>query len=98
LPAGKSYKLIGALNQILMKKIFEKLKHHFDVLLIDTPPLDAASGIESLFPLSDGIILVVKAGNLSVKMLNGALNHLPEEKIIGAILNQAKINPQPYYY
>jgi polysaccharide biosynthesis transport protein len=98
LPSGASHKLIGSLNQVLMRKIFEKLKHHFDVVLIDTPPLDAASGIESIFHLADGIILVVKAGHLSVKILNGAINHLPEDKIIGTVLNQVKVNPQPYYY
>jgi uncharacterized protein involved in exopolysaccharide biosynthesis/Mrp family chromosome partitioning ATPase len=98
LPAGTSYKLIGSLNQVLMKKIFEKLKQHFDVLLIDTPPLDAASGIEAIFPLADAMVLVIKAGHLSVKNLNGAINHLPQDKIIGTVLNQAKIDPQPYYY
>lgn len=98
LPAGTSYKLIGSLNQLLMKKIFEKLKQRFDVILIDTPPLDAASGIESIFHLADGIVLVIKAGHLSVKILNGAINHLPQDKIIGTVLNQAKIDPQPYYY
>jgi capsular polysaccharide biosynthesis protein/septum formation inhibitor-activating ATPase MinD len=98
LPAGTSYKLIGSLNQVLMKKIFEKLKQRFDVILVDTPPLDAASGIESIFHLSDGIVLVVKAGHLSVKILNGAINHLPQDKIIGTVLNQAKIDAQPYYY
>jgi Mrp family chromosome partitioning ATPase len=97
LPAGTSYKLIGALNQVLMKKIFEKLKQHFDVLLVDTPPLDAASGIESIFPLADGMVMVVKAGHLSIKTVNGALNHLPQEKIIGTILNQVKMPPNSYY-
>jgi cellulose biosynthesis protein BcsQ len=98
LPAGTSYKLIGSLNQVLMKKIFEKLKQHFDVILVDTPPLDAASGIESIFHLADSMVLVIKAGHLSVKILNGAINHLPQDKIIGTVLNQAKIDPQPYYY
>lgn len=98
LPAGTSYKLIGSLNQVLMKKIFEKLKQHFDVILVDTPPLDAASGIESIFHLADSMVLVIKAGHLSIKILNGAINHLPQDKIIGTVLNQAKIDPQPYYY
>lgn len=98
LPAGTSHKLIGSLNQVLMKKIFEKLRQRFDVVLIDTPPLDAASGIESIFQLADGIVLVIKAGHLSVKILNGAINHLPQEKIIGTVLNEAKFDRQPYYY
>jgi Mrp family chromosome partitioning ATPase len=98
LPAGTSYKLIGSLNQVLMKKIFEKLRQRFDVVLLDTPPLDAASGIESIFQLADGIVLVMKAGHLSIKILKGAISHLPQDKIIGTVLNQAKINPQNYYY
>jgi polysaccharide biosynthesis transport protein len=98
LPAGTSHKLIGGLNQILMKKIFEKLRQRFDVVLLDTPPLDAASGIESILQLADGIVLVIKAGHLSIKNLNGAINHLPKDKIIGTILNQAEVNPQNYYY
>jgi polysaccharide biosynthesis transport protein len=97
MPAGSSYKLIGSMNLILMKKVFEKLKQHFDVLLVDTPPLDAASGIESIFPLADSIVVVIRAGHLSVKELNSALTHLPQDKIIGTILNQVKTSPNPYY-
>lgn len=98
LPAGTSYKLIGSLNHALMKKVFEKLKQHFDVLLVDTPPLDAASGIESVFPLADGMVVVIKAGHLSVKILSGALSHLPQDKILGTVLNQVKTNVHPIYY
>lgn len=97
LPAGRSYKLIGSLNQVLMKKIFEKLKQHFDVILVDTPPLTAASGIESIFHLADSMVLVIKAGHLSVKNLKEAINHLPQDKIIGTVLNQARIDSQSYY-
>jgi hypothetical protein len=44
------------------------------------------------------MVLVIKAGHLSIKILNGAINHLPQDKIIGTVLNQARIDPQPYYY
>jgi uncharacterized protein involved in exopolysaccharide biosynthesis/Mrp family chromosome partitioning ATPase len=98
LPAGSSYRLIGSLNQVLMKKILEKLRQRFDIVLIDTPPLDAASGIESIVQLADGIVLVIKAGHLRLKILKGAIQHLPSDKIIGAILNQVHIKPRNYYY
>jgi succinoglycan biosynthesis transport protein ExoP len=98
LPAGGSYKFMGLMNQNLMRKILEKLKLHFDVILIDTPPLDTASGIESLFPLIDGMVLVIKAGHLSVKILDSAIGNLPQDKIIGTILNQTKHEFQLYYY
>jgi succinoglycan biosynthesis transport protein ExoP len=98
LPAGGSYKFMGLMNQNLMRKILEKLKLHFDVILIDTPPLDTASGIESLFPLIDGMVLVIKAGHLNVKILNSAIGNLPQDKIIGTVINQTKHEFQPYYY
>ena len=98
LPAGGSYKFMGIMNQVLMRKIIEKIKLHFDVILIDTPPLDTASGIESMFPLIDGMVLVIKAGQLSVKILNTAFSNLPQDKIIGTVLNQTKNEFKPYYY
>lgn len=98
LPAGTSNKRLDALNLALVSKIFDKLKQHFDVILVDTPPLDAQTGIESIFQFIDAMILVIKAGNLSVKDLKTALTHLPQDKIIGTVLNQTRQNLRPYNY
>ena len=69
------------------------MKGRFDVILVDAPPiLDAASG-ESVSILADGVIFVIKAGHLSMKMLNEAKSRLAETnaRIIGAVINQVNV-------
>jgi Mrp family chromosome partitioning ATPase len=97
LPAGVSKpKHIGQYNQILLRKVLDILKHKFDVVIIDTPPVDAAAGTFTLSSLADGIVFVIKAGHLSYKIINQAVDHLPKDKIIGTVLNQ--VNEKTYLY
>lgn len=98
LPAGTNGEEENThINQSLMKKVFDLLKERFDAIVIDTSPLEAQAETKALFPLVDDIVFVVKAGKLSHKDLNQAKNTLPQEKLIGAILNQVKIKTSPYY-
>jgi succinoglycan biosynthesis transport protein ExoP len=98
LPANSSAKKpIGRINRTLLKKILEIVKERFDVVLIDTPPLDARTGVESLLSIVDGVIIVIDAGNLSYRVINTAINTLPKDKIIGAILNKVKTKQNKYY-
>jgi hypothetical protein len=98
LPAGKS---IGEanlqLNQVLMKKMLEILKQRFDVIIMDNSPIEAQVGTFSLSSLADDIIFVVKSGKLSHQALNQAKNSLPQDKIIGVILNQVKTKGRSSY-
>ena len=94
LPAGMaSSKSNAQVNLTLLSKYLDILKHRFDVVLVDAPPLLDAAGAAPLSALADGVIFVVKAGHLSVKVLNEAKTGLDEAKakIIGAILNQVKV-------
>ncbi len=85
------------INVRLIEKLFEILKKHFDIILVDTMPMDTTSGIATLSNLVDGVVLVIKAGHLSVKSLNEAISCISDKKMIGAVLNQVKSN-QSYYY
>ena len=76
---------------MLLSKFLDILKCRFDILLVDTPPLLDASGAAPLSSLADGVVLVIKAGHLSVKLVNEAMDRIPNEKIMGAILNQVRI-------
>ena len=85
------------INVRLIEKLLEILKQHFDIILVDTMPMDTTSGVATLSNLVDGVVLVIKAGHLSVKSLNEAISSISDQKIIGAVLNQVKSN-QSYYY
>jgi uncharacterized protein involved in exopolysaccharide biosynthesis/cellulose biosynthesis protein BcsQ len=99
LPANsKTKKPVGRFNRALLKKVIDVTKERFDVVLIDTPPLDAATGIESIFPLVDGVILVIAAGNLSYRVIGSAVNAIPQDKIIGAVLNKVEASGNRYNY
>jgi Mrp family chromosome partitioning ATPase len=82
----------------LLSKFLEILRRHFDIILLDTPPLDAASGSSTLSHLCDGVIFVIKAGHLSGNVVRQSLSNIPNEKIVGAILNQVKIKDKSSYY
>lgn len=91
LPAGEADVVHGDfINFALLAKFLEILKGRFDVILVDAPPILDAAGSESISILADGVIFVVKAGHLSMKMLNEAKSRLAETnaRIIGAVLNQ----------
>ena len=90
----------GPLNLAVMERFIAALKRHFDVVLVDAPPvLDSADG-SALSSLADGVIFVVKSGHLSLKKLQEAKNSLNEAKanIIGAVLNQVKLGRDHHYY
>ncbi|MBA4321762.1 MAG: hypothetical protein C0408_02985 [Odoribacter sp.] len=98
LPAGSGLSMRKPqINVRLTEKLLEILKRHFDIILVDTMPMDTTSGVATLSNLMDGVILVIKAGHLSVKSLNEAISCISDQKIIGAVLNQVKSN-QSYYY
>ncbi|KJS32456.1 MAG: hypothetical protein VR64_06965 [Desulfatitalea sp. BRH_c12] len=99
LPANSSTKRpIGHVNRALLRKLLEIVKTRFDVVLIDTPPLDAQLGVETLSSFVDGIIVVISAGNLSYRIINSELDSLPRDKIIGAVLNKVRTKPSHYNY
>ncbi len=83
----------------VFRKFLDILKTRFDIILIDLPPVLEAPGAVPMSTVADGAIFVVKAGNLSVRTLNRAASILKKSniKIIGAVLNQAKINSGYYY-
>jgi len=91
MPEGPAYfKLIG--------KFLNLLKQRYDVVLVDSPPLlDASESAMPLLPLVDGMILVVKSGQVTVDAVNRATSCINESgtKLIGTILNQA--DGQNYY-
>ena len=102
LPAGIGHtRPEGPLNYTIFARFLDILKQHFDVVLIDAPPLLETMGeTRPLLPLVDGVVFVIKSGHVSVKLVKEATTYLKEAKtkIIGTILNQAKIDNSYYGY
>ena len=88
----ESPKVSGMLFVMLLSKFIDILKQRFDIVLVDTPPLLEDPDATLLSSISDGVILVVKAGNLSVKAIREASTGIKEvnAKVLGAVLNHVK--------
>ncbi|GJQ59823.1 MAG: hypothetical protein SCALA701_26240 [Candidatus Scalindua sp.] len=100
LPAGRGSEKSGSLLFFtLLSKFLDILKQHFNVILVDAPPiLDTLNSFKPLFSMVDGVIFVIKPGQASIKDTNAAVNCIKESqtKIIGTVLNQVK-KGQIYY-
>ena len=85
-----------------MRKTLETLSEGFDLIVVDTPPLLAASDASILATITDGALLVVKAGSTEAEAGHQALQQLSAvgARVVGAVLNDPDAKVQKYgaYY
>jgi protein-tyrosine kinase len=65
-------------------------------ILFETPPVLFGADAVAFAPLVDCIVLVVEADRTSIQSVRKALELLPQEKVLGCVLNRLKV-PQPEY-
>jgi Mrp family chromosome partitioning ATPase len=77
----------------------DHLSHVYDFVIIDTPPVLPASDALVLSPATDGVLVVVKAGQVNKKYIKDAVKQLESAgtKILGVVLNQVDVNRERYY-
>jgi capsular exopolysaccharide synthesis family protein len=64
-----------------------RARYHDRYILLDTPPVQAFDDPAVLARLVEGIVFVVRAGSTDRELALRALRGLPEEKIVGVVLN-----------
>ena len=87
------------LYSAILSKFLYFLKQQYDVVLVDAPPLlEAMNTAMPLLNFADGVIFVIKSGQVTIESINRATTCMTENKtrILGAVLNQAKTGD--YYY
>jgi len=71
-------------------------------MIIDTPPLLAASDAAILATISDGVIMVLRAGSTETTAAQQAMQQLQTigARVVGAVLNDPESEVQKYgaYY
>ncbi len=82
-----------------MTFVLDHVKHAFDFVIIDTPPVLPASDAMIIAPYTDGILVVVKANKVNKKYVKDAVNQLEAGniKILGLILNLVDVKRERYY-
>ncbi|WP_024615544.1 CpsD/CapB family tyrosine-protein kinase [Clostridium sp. Ade.TY] len=101
LPSGKippnPSELLGSKA---MGNLLDELQKEYDIIIIDTPPVQAVTDSQILSTKVDGVILVVRAERTkkdSVKLAKESLQKV-KANIIGVVLNGGERTRDKYYY
>ncbi|QLE56147.1 polysaccharide biosynthesis tyrosine autokinase [Nostoc sp. TCL26-01] len=95
--------LRGRPSQILesptMKSLVAEAAEHYDLVIIDTPPLSACADASTLSQLSDGVILTTRPGFTLKEVLQRAVSELTQNRIpvLGVIVNGMTSDTEKYY-
>jgi capsular exopolysaccharide synthesis family protein len=83
--------LLGSLQ---MRRFLDEMRRKFDVIIFDTPPLNAATDAVVLGTQVDGVAIVVRAGKTHREVARQKLElfHNLEAKVIGVILNGTSVD------
>jgi polysaccharide biosynthesis transport protein len=89
--------LLGSLQ---MRRFLEETRRKFDIIVFDTPPLDAATDAVVLGSQVDAITIVVRSGHTNYKIANERLEIFKTipANVIGVILNGSENALLENYY
>jgi succinoglycan biosynthesis transport protein ExoP len=72
-----------------MAELLTRLRSHFEIIIIDTPPIVHLADARVLARLADGVVLVVRAGKTTTESALFAVQSFAEDetRVLGTILN-----------
>ena len=79
-----------------MVELLEELNSHFEMVIIDAPPVLGLPDAVTLVDLSDATLFVIGAGSVSRNDVDAALERLDMAKIVGTVLNRCDKNQFSY--
>jgi succinoglycan biosynthesis transport protein ExoP len=82
-----------------MRELLAAAAAEYDLVLIDTPPLNAVVDAVVLGAMSDGVLIVARAGHTTMDALLTGMEHLLEARapIIGVVLNDVDLEQDASY-
>ncbi len=90
LPAGKATSdPMARLTSDRMRRLLQEARGSFDWVIIDTPPVALLPDAHLLTSMTDGALLVVKAGSTPHYLVKRAMEALGHDRILGAVLNRS---------
>jgi Mrp family chromosome partitioning ATPase len=80
-----------------MRQLLEEAKGQFDLIVIDTPPLNAITDAATIAAIVDGVVLVVRGGVTDRPVLEMTLERLARGngRVLGVVLNDVRL-PEGY--
>jgi len=88
------------IQSALMEKVIGKLREHYDVIILDTPPIGLVTDARTLMNLADTSIYVLRAGYSKKAFINSikSLSKLHEVHGLSILLNDVKMDKSGYGY
>jgi protein-tyrosine kinase len=83
--------LIDSRFSLNFEDLLARFEAIFDFILIDSPPLLESSDAERLSAISDGVVMVVRAGHTDHARVTEALTLVPAESRLGIVLNESDV-------
>ena len=87
------------LSSNAMKRLFERLRHSYDYVIVDLPPLAPLADTRATAHLVDSYLFVVDWGRTSTAIVQHALSRAPRvyEKTVGVVLNKVDMKALDRY-
>ena len=105
LPAGRpTSDPIAALTSDRMQRLIEEARVAFDWVILDTPPVAMLTDASLVASMTDGALIVVKAGETPWDIVDRAVQAVGRDRILGVVLNHATTSARgtgydaDYYY
>ena len=82
-----------------LNDVVDEAREHFDLVLIDTPPLLSTDDARTIATVAKGILLVVTRGTLARSVSEAVLAiEALQAPLMGIVANRFKESSVPYYY
>ena len=90
--AGATHMAGDKMSGRRMSEVLAEVRAAYEMVVIDSPPMGLLASARSLAARSDGVVLVVRANQTRKRAVEKALAALGPEKIVGVVLNGARIS------
>jgi protein-tyrosine kinase len=91
---------IAALTSERMRQLVQEARNAFDWVILDTPPVALLTDANLVSAMTDGALIVVKAGETPWDLVERAVQAVGRERTLGVVLNRAsgQLPSTGYYY
>jgi protein-tyrosine kinase len=80
---------IAALTSERMRQLVQEARAAFDWVILDTPPVTMLTDASLVSAMTDGALIVVKAGETPWDLVDRAVQAVGRERTLGVVLNRA---------
>jgi polysaccharide biosynthesis transport protein len=82
-----------------MGALMQRLRQHYDTIIIDSPPINVVTDAALLGSYADGVLVVVRSGVTAVQALTFAMEQLRHVRapVLGAVLNDIDFHRDSAY-